>query len=263
MMCNASTNETKLTLHTFIFCLTQIVWEGWFWAVIFFLFLLWLNSYTVKKKTSFLALCDVNISTCAGNMRGAVSSLWRCSNATLKQFKSCVALQNYASSKSNLVRAAAAVYELVTICVTQVFHSLGPEETVRSRASPRALGGVATGEVTSSRVQPLSWSRTSPQSSGDRSEPVKDQSYTEVRSADAKQERWTTTTRRRTEGRVSGRSTCTRCWSSGTWGSARRPSSGVTSTRPTPPTTGPPSEWTLPSRCSTGTQRPSDSSCGT
>ena len=75
--------------------------------------------------------------------------------------------------------------------------------------------------------------------------------------------KWPITPHTPTACRASGRSTCTRCWWSETSASGRPPSSGGTCTRPTPQTTAPPSEWTSPSRCSTGTLRPSGSSCGT
>lgn len=60
------------------------------------------------------------------------------------------------------------------------------------------------------------------------------------------------------------RSSCSKSWSSGTWESGRRPSSSGTSTRSSPSTTGPPSGWTSPWRCCSGTMTLwSGSSCGT
>lgn len=60
------------------------------------------------------------------------------------------------------------------------------------------------------------------------------------------QERCRSTTRR---------STSTSCWWSGTWEWAKPASSSAMSTRTSPPTTGPPSGWTLLWRCWTGMLR--------
>lgn len=62
----------------------------------------------------------------------------------------------------------------------------------------------------------------------------------------------------------SARSTCSKCWSSGSWASARPASSSATCTSSSRSTTGRRSAWTLPSKSSTGTARRwSGCSCGT